>query len=339
MPDPGEHSHQSDRDRTSQRVARKRAISGKIQSATTANDSIIETMFDDLSAYYYENVAAAFIEYRDTSKDGVAGRSRDIRGAIDAATALFHLREHLPAAGMLTRAEVERRCPDYALLGDVVNAAKHKTISHSTPHGSPLVTDATSLTEKLLMIEYSDADGVYRCTQKSVVAVLANGLERNLLEVLTNVVNFWESYLHSLGVLSVARAFRLEPQVRYRTRAECEQIRLNFEIVQGQRFKQTMQLLRFDQTTGTASPIDLTGSQLRFSIYKPRFDFEVSLRHEASGRELTATVPLSEDESAVLAGLKSDDERQAYATSLPAAQEALRGLAEQPGLLRASEKP
>lgn len=244
-------------------------------------------MFDDLAAYYHENVAAAFIAYCDTSKDGVAGRSRDLRGAIDAGTALFHLREHLPTTGALSRAEVERRCADYALLGDVVNAAKHKTISHSTPHGSPLVTDATSLVEKLLMIEYSDGDGIYRCAQKSVVVVLADGPERNLLEVLTNVINFWEAYLQTIGVLSRRRSFLFEPQVRYRTRAECEQIRLNFEIVQGQRFRQTMQLLRFDQITGKAYPIDLAGSQLRFnifSIYKPQLDFEVSLSMKPAAR-------------------------------------------------------
>ncbi len=29
-------------------------------------------MFDDLSAYYHEDVVSAFVDYRDTSKDGVA---------------------------------------------------------------------------------------------------------------------------------------------------------------------------------------------------------------------------------------------------------------------------
>jgi len=289
-------------------------------------------MFDDLTAYYHENVAAAFIEYRETSSDGVAGRSRDLRSAMEAATALYHLREHLQKADGLSRAEAERRCPDYALLGDIVNAAKHKTISSSTPHGSPFITDAASVTEKLLMIEYSDADGAYRCVQKSVIAVLADGTERNLLEILTNVINFWETYLHSLGVLSKARTFEFNPQVRYRTRAECDQIRLNFEIVQGQRFKQIMQLFRFDQATGKAAPIDLTGSELKFSIYKPHFDFEVRLKHEATGQELSAMVTLSEEEHAILAGLSSDEERQAYAASLPATQEALRGLAHKAGL-------
>ena len=84
-------------------------------------------MFDDLTAYYHENVVASFIEYLDICNDGVAGRSRDLRAALAAASALFHLREHLPT-GSLSRTDVERFCPDYALLGDVVNASKHKAL-------------------------------------------------------------------------------------------------------------------------------------------------------------------------------------------------------------------
>lgn len=289
-------------------------------------------MFDDLAAYYHENVVAAFIAYRETSKDGVAGRSRDLREAIVAATALFHLCEHLPKPGAPSRTEVERRCADYALLGDIVNAAKHKSISQNTPHGAPLVTDAEMLTERLLVIEYEDAEGAYRCTQKAVVAKLADGTERNLLEVLTNVMNFWEGHLHTIGILSTQRTFVFEPQVRYRTRAECEQIRLDFQLVQGHRFKQSMQLLRFDASTGQALPIDLTGSKLNFRIYKPRFDFDVSLRHDASGKEYTRTVVLSDEENETLAEMATDEERQAFAASLPSAQAALRELAAEAGL-------
>jgi len=294
-------------------------------------------MFDDLAAYYHENVVAAFIAYRETSKDGVAGRSRDLREAIIAATALFHLREHLPKPGAPSRTEVERLCPHYALLGDVVNAAKHKSISQNTPHGAPLVTDAEKLTEKLLVIEYEDAEGAYRCTQKTVVAMLADGTERNLLEVLTNVMNFWEGHLHSLGVLSTQRTFVFDLQVRYRTRAECEQIHLDFQLVQGHRFKQSMQLLKFDASTGQALPIDLTGSNLNFRIYKPRFDFDVSLRHESSGKDYTRAVVLSDEENVTLAGMATDEERQAFAANLPSAQAALCQLAAEAGLGTKSE--
>lgn len=289
-------------------------------------------MFDDLAAYYHENVVAAFVAYRNTSKDSVAGQSRDLIEAIAAATALFHLRDQLPKPGALSRAEVERQCADYALLGDVVNAAKHKSIDKPTPHGAPLVHSAEMLTERLLVIEYEDTQGVYRCTQKAVVVALADGTEKHLLEVLTNVLNYWECHLHCLGVLAKRRTFVFEPQVRHRTREECEEVRLDLRVVQGHRFKQTMQLLKFNSDTGRATPIDVTGSQLNFRIYKPRFDFDVSLRHDATGKEYTRTVVLTDEENEVIAAMPSDEERQTYAAKLPAAQAALSELAAEAGL-------
>ncbi|MCB8749039.1 hypothetical protein LHU53_19300 [Rhodoferax sp. U2-2l] len=235
-------------------------------------------MFDELATYYHDNVVEAFVAYRDTSRDGLAGRGRDLREAIVAASALFHLREHLPNVIALSRLKAEKLCTDYALLGDIVNAAKHKSITQPTPHGAPLVNNVGKLKELLLNIEYEDTEGVYRCTKKTVVATLVDGTERNLLEVLTNVMNFWESHLYRLGVFSKQRTFVFEPPVRYRTRSECEQIRLDHQVVQGQRYQPAYQFLRFDTRTGQARPIDLTGCKLDMRIYKPRFNFNVSLK-------------------------------------------------------------
>ncbi len=290
-------------------------------------------MFDDLAAYYHENVVTPFVTYRDISKDGVAGSSRDIRNALIAATALFHLREHLPT-GAPTRGDVERLCPDYALLGDVVNAAKHKSLSGKTPHGAPLVNDAENLAEQLVFIEYKDDAGTYRYVQKTVVVKPTDGSERNLLKMLTNVINFWEQHMLSLGVLSAARIFTYDGDIRARTRAECEANRLDFQLVQGQRFHQSMRLLRFNNDTGNAEPIDLAGSTLRFHIYQPRFDVDISLTHHVSGKEIKKTITLTEDESAALSRLSNDVERQAYVNGLPEAKIARQQLAVDAGLAK-----
>ena len=290
-------------------------------------------MFDDLAAYYHENVVSSFVAYREISSDGVAGRSRDLREALVAATALFHLREHLPPV-VPSRGEVESLCPDYALLGDVVNAAKHKSINGKTPHGAPLVGNAANLTEQLLLIEYEDAIGTYRYMQKTVVVKLADGTERNLLEVLTRVINFWEQHMFSLDLLQVARIFTYDSEIRARTRTECDANRLDFQLVQGQRFLQSMQLLRFDNSTGKAVPVDLTGSKVNFRIYRPKFEIDISLTHDATGQEFRKTMTLTEDEGAELSRLGNDTERQAYVNALPSAQHALRELAIQAGLAK-----
>ena len=288
-------------------------------------------MFDDLTAYYHENVVASYAAYRDLNKDGVAGRSRDLREALTAANALFHFREHLPNVAP-TRKQIEQLCPDYALLGDVVNASKHKSLTGNTPHGVPLVNNAENLGERILLIEYEDEEGVYRYSAKTVVVNLIDGTERNILEILTNVINFWEQHLTSLGTISEARVFNFEPPFRARTRAECEGNRLDFELVQGHRFRQSMQMLRFNNTTGQAEPMDLTGSEVNFRIYKPKFDVDVSLTHDATGKEFKKTITLSEFDSQELSKLTSDSEKQEFVNNLPEAKDALRQLAIEAGL-------
>ena len=296
-------------------------------------------MFDELAAYYHENVVTAFNDFREISGSGTAGRSRDVRGALIAATALFHLREHLPSKGRITRADAEKLCPDYGLLGDIVNASKHRSVSQPTPHGPPLVADATQIGEQIVFTEYQDEMGTYRYTEKTVIAKLSDGSERNLLEVLTNVMDFWEQHLNSLGVIPSARTFTYSTCVHPRSRAECEVNRLDFEIVQGQRFRQSFRLQRFNYQTAMVEPIDLTGSQLKLKIYRPRYDMDLSLTHDASGAEFKRTITLSEDETEAVSRLTTDAERQAYIDSLPSAQEAMRQLAIEAGLAKEATSP
>lgn len=292
-------------------------------------------MFDDLFAYYHENVVSAFIAYRDTSRNAVVGRSHDLRMAMIAANALFHLREHLPKSGRLSRKNVELACPDYALLGDVANAVKHKLLTNDTPHGVPLIKDASSIIEKILIIEYKDEKGIYRYIQKTVVIQLVDGSEKNFLHILTNVINFWELHMQKLGVLPTARTFSFDGDVRARTRAECNTDGLNFEIVQGLRFHQTMELLRFDNATGKATPIDLTGCEAIFRIYQPaEHDVDLYLTNDSSGKEFKTTISLTEDEILMLSRISSDADKQTYINSLPSIQFAFRQLAIDAGLFK-----
>lgn len=247
-------------------------------------------MFDDLATYYHDNVVTEFVDYRRTSEDGVAGRSRDLRRALVAATALFHVREHLPDQSALSRREAELKCPDYALLGDVVNSAKHRKLTQITPHGEPLVAVAASLSEWQVLIEYMDDEGEYRHVLKTVVVKLADGTERNLLEVMTNVINFWESILCAIGVLSTARVFTYDDPYRFRRRIECNDGRIDLEVVQGQRLLQHVKLLRFNNMLGKTEPVDLSGSTLHGEVRRLDYELEVRLKHDASGQEYSKIV-------------------------------------------------
>ena len=93
-----------------------------------------------------------------------------------------------------------------------------------------------------------------------------------------------------------------------------------------------MRLLRFDKATGKANPIDLSGSEVKFRIYKPKYDIELSLTHDATGKTFKTEITLTEEESLILSHMSSDEERQAYVDGLPAAQAALQQLAVEAGL-------
>ena len=62
----------------------------------------------------------------------MAGMNTDLRLAINAAGALYHFREHLPAGQRPTRSALVAVCPDYALAGDIITAAKHDKLTKGT---------------------------------------------------------------------------------------------------------------------------------------------------------------------------------------------------------------
>lgn len=268
-------------------------------------------MFDDLHAYFYENVQVAYREFKERLAEPRSGKSIDLRLAVGACEALFHLREHLPDAHLISRAEAEARCPDLALVGDIANVSKHRAVTRLTPHGAPLVTTATQLKEILSITQYEDAEGEYRCFSKQVVAELADGTLADVMRAVTNVLNFWESYLAEIGVLKAATAHAYDDGLGLRSRPPNAE-GPTLEILQGVRFRQEVRLMKFNPDTGRAEPMPLPeGSQVRMQIReRPRHQVDITLRHDQSGREFTRTVVLTADESEALDAAFEEDREE-----------------------------
>lgn len=258
-------------------------------------------MFDDLHAYFYENVRVAYRDFKERLAEPRAGKSIDLRLALGACEALFHLREHLPEAHALSRTAAEARCPDLALVGDIANVSKHRTITKPTPHGAPLLTSAAQLHEIINIIQYEDAEGEYWCISKQVVAKLADGTLADVMQAQTNALNFWENYLTEIGVLKVATIHSYDDRLGYRPRPS-HAVRPTLEILQGVRFCQTLQLMKFNSDTGRAEPMPLPkGTKARIQLRtRPRHQVDITLRHDESGRESTRTITLTEDESEMI---------------------------------------
>jgi hypothetical protein len=188
------------------------------------------------------------------------------------------------------------------------------------------VENATQIQEQIVLTEYQDEQGPYWWIEKVVVVKLPDGIVRDLLDVMTEVMNFWQQHLGALGVIAKPRIYEAPEDKHPKSRAECERSRLDLEMVQGLRFNQVLSLRRYNYETGTVKPMDLSGSQLRSYIYEPGYQLNFSLRNDASGKEFTRSISLTEDESEVFSRLQSAEEKQAYVSGLPQAQEALREL-------------
>jgi hypothetical protein len=264
-------------------------------------------MYDDLAAYFHENVVPSYLEFVDSINDGSSGVSEHLRAAINAATVLYHVREHLPQAHQESRQEVANACPDYDLVADIVNVSKH---SHLT-RGNPQIAKAEDVQELTILTKYIDEAGEYFGTEHAVVANLVDGSSRNVGEILASVINYWDSQFHSLGVINNRTSFTYNRPAHPLTREEVEGQKNDLKMIQGVRFKQTMLLQEYNYETGLVSPIDLTGSQIEFNIYKPpKHILAINLRHNETGNIISREVELTHDEYMKFEAIQSDEEKQ-----------------------------
>ena len=144
-------------------------------------------MYDDIAALFHEGALQSYQEFIDTITSGVKGQSRHIKSAVNAATALYHIREHLPQNHQKSRSTISQLCPDYDLAADIANVSKHSSLTR----GTPKIISARDLEEVQVLTEYEDAKGVFYGSEDIVEVKLIDGTTRNVAEILTNVVNFW----------------------------------------------------------------------------------------------------------------------------------------------------
>ncbi len=180
--------------------------------------------------------------------------------------------------------------------------------------------------------QYQDAEGLFHTHEKVVFVKLANGSERDVLEVMINVMNFWQTFLHSIGAISKPRNYSIPVIAQPRSRAEAGDSRLDFELVKGLRFRQSIRLQKYNYVTGKIELMDLKGGQLKFNLYMPNAELDLTLKNELLRKEFRKKIALTEKESIEFGLLKTDREKQAYLEKLSSAQQVVRELAAEAGL-------
>jgi hypothetical protein len=260
-------------------------------------------MFDDINAYFHENVLDTYVKYVKVKNSHNAGKSDDLRSALNAASTLFHLREHIPTDKRKTRKALSNLCSDFDLLGDIVNVSKHRTISQNRPQ----ITKAENLYEQIIITLYKDKKGEYQHVEKSVFALLDNGTERDLFEIITNVLNMWLVDLHSVGILDKIKPFEIK-QIKIPARSK-NLDKLNLKIIRGVRFHQRWKFQRYNYEKGIIEPVDLTGSEIQFNVYKPLFTMVLNVKDNKTGEETNLEIKVDEKQKKMILKLKTEEEK------------------------------
>lgn len=264
---------------------------------------------------FYNNVVVAYDGYATNRDSDISGRSSQMRTAIEAATALFHFREHLPAEHAKTRSQVVDECLDYRLVADVVNAAKHRVLTRDTSEGPPLVNSVGDFEELTVITEYEDDEGNYTDARTVVNINCSDGVCRSLDNALTTVLNYWGGELKRLKILNYSpREIPEVPGTRFVSRAEARAA--NLELVQGLQWRKSFQFLRFDMTKGRSEPVDLSDKEVTWRVFKPAYSVDVTVTPPEGGSPIRCSVKLTEEQSEVFLGLATEVEREAFIRSI-----------------------
>jgi hypothetical protein len=82
---------------------------------------------------------------------------------------------------------------------------------------------------------------------------------------------------------------------------------------QGEEFQAALQLQKFNYEKNRAEPVDLTGCQVMFRVYKPIEKVTLTVTLQPSGRSLDFEVPLTEEQSIEYMRLADEPGRTVYA--------------------------
>ncbi len=268
-------------------------------------------MFAKARNYVVQNALPAYREFFAALRRNRFGEAEIVRLGVTAAIALYHLREHLPDPIRPTNEAIENACPDYALVGDIANASKHKKLNRAKRR----ISNAEQICEVAVSTQYKDRKGFYPVVQAAVHVKLDDGTERDLAELLHNVMNMWSQRLADLDVVKVSNPETL-PGEHHVSRAEARKRKLSMEMAIGEERSHRWALRRFNYTTGKSEPIDLTGAKIEFVMWK-RIK-SIPMHVELPELQLVADVdiPVTCAQAANFVRLSTDEEKDRFVSAL-----------------------
>ena len=149
---------------------------------------------------FYDAVIPAYEHYVELSKAEELKKFQLMNAAQQTASLLFHFRETIVPffePNQFTRQIVGKMFADYDWVGDVTNAFKHTTINRK----NPVFQDRSAIEETIVQTFFPNPDtpvyprNFYGYMSTQILITPTKGEPRDLLEICTNVVIFWASFL------------------------------------------------------------------------------------------------------------------------------------------------
>jgi hypothetical protein len=266
-------------------------------------------VFTNTRKFVVENVLPSYGEYLEHRVSNTWGESQLVRKAINAAIALYHLREHLPKNMQPKRGQLEGICPDYGLLGDITNAAKHYEINRNNPR----ISSAEQIYEVLTSTRFSDDMGEYWVPQLEVFVKLNDGTELRMVEILYNVMKMWRDTLDQLSIVNLKEPEPLNLD-QLISREEAEKRQSDLHITSGEGYTWNIKLMKYNYNIGRYEPFDLTDHSISFKVYEPPTHIPVHMTLSKNEKiiEFDFDISISVEQGREYMRLNTDQEREAF---------------------------
>jgi len=276
---------------------------------------------EDLAARFHEQVVATYNDFTKQHASAPYGNEQDARAGYLASLAAYHFREQLEGDIAVELSQVASECPDYLLLRDVADIAKHRRLGRA----SAVLRDPDAIQEVIIVTHYEDERGPYSHSEKQVQLLIPNGTPRSLADVLANVVAFWQAHLLRHGVPILDIDIRPPSVTEPRQRAVCSEVPL--AITRGLRANLRFKIQRYNYESGVVEDVDLAGKELGFRIFEPQ-SVDVVVTQAETGIEHVRTVVLTPSESSTFGRLETDEDRSRFLSSLESVRAAKAELAD-----------
>jgi len=267
-------------------------------------------MYHDPEAQFHEDLVASYRHLTKMINSGPIGMSKGLKAAVQASSALFHFREHLPSSMQLTKAQAKTLYPDYGLLEDITNVSKHRTLTM----GTPKIANVSAFSDYVYIIQFEDDQGLYTHVIKQVRVSFPTGGHVDAMVCITRVLNFWGKYLLDNGVLASFTPYPEPSPVEFVNVSRHEAMTLDMESIEGVRFKGLgIQFLVHDPIEGGNFPPAVPLMSVQMNLCKrPPVVLSLTYKSAEKGEEVTRSYEITEDEEIEFKSLIAPDTQSAF---------------------------